>query len=159
MKAIVWTQYGSPDGLQLKEVEKPTPKNDEVLIKIHAATVTAGDCEMRSLKMPLLLGLPMRLYVGLRKPKRITILGMEFAGEIEAVGKDVIFEMPKHRTEDLLFLKELIEAGKLKAVIDRRYPLEQTAEVHIHDAATFFSFSLYRFLFDLISVNKRFRYV
>jgi NADPH:quinone reductase-like Zn-dependent oxidoreductase len=89
MKAIVWTKYGPPDVLQLKEVEKPTPKEDEVLIRIVATTVTAGDCETRSLKFPLLLWLLMRIYVGLRKPKRITILGQELAGEIESVGKDV----------------------------------------------------------------------
>ena len=89
VKAIVWTKYGPPDGLQLREVEKPTPKDNEVLIRIHAATVTAGDCEMRSLKIPILFWLPMRIYMGLRKPKRITILGQELAGEIESVGKDV----------------------------------------------------------------------
>lgn len=89
MKAIVWTAYGSPDVLQLKEVEKPTPKDNEVLIRIYAATVTAGDCEARSLKFPIWLWLPMRLYVGLRKPKRITILGQELAGEIEAIGQNV----------------------------------------------------------------------
>jgi NADPH:quinone reductase-like Zn-dependent oxidoreductase len=89
MKAIVWTKYGPPGVLKLKEVEKPIPKDNEVLIKVHAATVTAGDCEMRSLKFPIWLSLPMRIYTGLRKPKRITILGQELAGEIEAVGKDV----------------------------------------------------------------------
>jgi NADPH:quinone reductase-like Zn-dependent oxidoreductase len=90
MKAIVWTKYGPPDVLQLKEVEKPTPKDDEVLIRIYATTVTAGDCEARSLKFPiLLLSLSMRIYVGLIRPKRITILGQELAGEIESVGKDV----------------------------------------------------------------------
>ena len=89
MKAIVWTKYGSPDVLQLKEIAKPTPKANEVLIKIYATTVTAGDCEARNLKMPTLIGLPMRMYVGLRKPRRITILGQELAGEIEAIGKDV----------------------------------------------------------------------
>jgi NADPH:quinone reductase-like Zn-dependent oxidoreductase len=88
MEAIVWTKYGPPDGLQLQEVEKPTPKENEVLIKVYATTVTAGDCEIRSLKFPLLLRLPLRLYNGLRKPKRITILGQELAGEIEDVGKD-----------------------------------------------------------------------
>ena len=89
MKAIVWTKYGPPDGLQLKEVEKPTPKDNEVLISIYATTVTAGDCEMRRLKFPIWLRLPMRIYFGLRKPERTTIIGQELAGEIEAVGKDV----------------------------------------------------------------------
>ncbi len=89
MKAIVWTEYGPPDVLQLKEVEKPTPKDNEVLIRIHATTVTVGDCEQRSLKLPIWHALPMRAYVGLKRPKRITILGMELSGEIEAVGKDV----------------------------------------------------------------------
>jgi NADPH:quinone reductase-like Zn-dependent oxidoreductase len=89
MKAIVWTEYGPPDVLQLQEVEKPTPKEDEVLIRIYASTVTAGDCEARRLKFPLGLGIGVRLYVGLRKPERVTILGQELAGEIEAVGKDV----------------------------------------------------------------------
>jgi len=89
MKAIVWTEYGPPDVLQLKEVEKPTPKDDEVLIRIYATTVTAGDCEQRSLKLPILHRLPMRAYVGLKRPTRITILGMDLAGEIESVGKDV----------------------------------------------------------------------
>ncbi len=89
MKAIVWTEYGPPDVLQLKEVEKPTPKNDEVLIRIYATTVTAGDCEQRSLKLPISIQLIMRAYVGLKRPTRITILGMDLAGEIEAVGKDV----------------------------------------------------------------------
>ena len=89
MKAIVWTKYGSPDVLQLKEVEKPTPKDNEVLVKVHATTVTVGDCETRALKSPLVLRFFWRLYNGFRKPKRITILGQELAGEIESVGKDV----------------------------------------------------------------------
>jgi 2-desacetyl-2-hydroxyethyl bacteriochlorophyllide A dehydrogenase len=89
MKAIVWTKYGPPDVLQLKEVEKPIPKDTEVRIRIYATTVTAGDCELRSLKLPFYFSLPIRIYVGLRKPTRITIPGMEFAGEIESAGKDV----------------------------------------------------------------------
>ena len=89
MKAIVWTGYGSPDVLQLMEVEKPIPKNNEILVRIVATTVAAGDCEARSLNMPVLFRLAMRIVVGYRKPKRITILGQEFAGEIESIGRDV----------------------------------------------------------------------
>jgi NADPH:quinone reductase-like Zn-dependent oxidoreductase len=89
MRAIVWTKYGPPEGLQLREVDKPTPKDNEVLVRIHATTVTAGDCEARRLQFPLGLGLGVRLYVGLRKPVGVTILGQELAGEIEAIGKGV----------------------------------------------------------------------
>ncbi|MFN2182601.1 MAG: NAD(P)-dependent alcohol dehydrogenase [Anaerolineae bacterium] len=89
MKAIVWTKYGSPEGLELREVERPTPKADEVLIKVHATTVTAGDCEARRLQFPLGLGLAIRAYAGLIRPVRLTILGQELAGEIEAIGKEV----------------------------------------------------------------------
>ena len=91
MKAIVYTKYGPPDVLQLKEVEKPTPKDNEVLIRVHAATVTAGDCEIRSFKIgvwPIIFWLPLRIYMGFIRP-RIKILGQELAGEIESVGKDV----------------------------------------------------------------------
>jgi NADPH:quinone reductase-like Zn-dependent oxidoreductase len=94
MKAIVCTKYGPPEVLQLKEVDKPVPEDNEVLIKIHATTVTSGDPQIRSFKndlppvLSLLVWLPMRIMLGFRKPKR-PILGMELAGEIEAVGKDV----------------------------------------------------------------------
>lgn len=89
MKAIVWTKYGPPDGLELKEVAKPTPKNNEVLIRIYATTVAAGDCEIRRFKIPIEFRLIMRLYLGIIKPRRIIILGQELAGEIESAGKDV----------------------------------------------------------------------
>ena len=89
MKAIVHTKYGPPDEQQLKEVEKPVPKEDEVLIKIHATTITTTDCNVRNLTfLPRYLWLPMRLQFGLREPNT-NILGIELAGEIEAVGKDV----------------------------------------------------------------------
>jgi NADPH:quinone reductase-like Zn-dependent oxidoreductase len=88
MKAIVWTKFGPADGLQLKEVAKPAPKDNEVLIRIYTTTVTAGDCELRSLKVPIAFRLPLRIYMSLIRP-RPTILGQELAGEIEAVGKEV----------------------------------------------------------------------
>jgi NADPH:quinone reductase-like Zn-dependent oxidoreductase len=88
MKAMVCTKYGKPDVLQLQEVEKPIPKENEILIKIHATTVTSGDCRVRSFNSPLLLWLPMRIVLGLRKPRK-SILGVELAGEVEDVGKNV----------------------------------------------------------------------
>ncbi len=97
MKAIIWTKYGSPDGLQLQEIEKPAPKNNEVLIKVHAASVTAADTELRSFNAFTAFWLPMRLYIGLFKPTRIKILGQEVAGEIEAVGDEVTKFKPGDR--------------------------------------------------------------
>jgi NADPH:quinone reductase-like Zn-dependent oxidoreductase len=89
MKAIVHTKYGPPDELQLKEVEKPVPKEDEVLIKIHATTVTTSDCNMRNLTfVPKLYWLPMRMQFGFIKPNN-NRLGFDLAGDVEAVGKDV----------------------------------------------------------------------
>jgi NADPH:quinone reductase-like Zn-dependent oxidoreductase len=99
MKAVVWTEYGPPDVLQLQEVDAPAPTDNEVLVRIYATTVTTGDCEQRGLTLPLWYALPMRLYVGLTRPQRITIPGMDLAGDIQAVGKDV----KRFRTGDQVF--------------------------------------------------------
>jgi NADPH:quinone reductase-like Zn-dependent oxidoreductase len=88
MKAIVCTKYGAPDVLQLKEVEKPTPKDNEVLIRVHATTVTSGDVRLRSFTWAPWFWLLGRVIYGLTKPRR-KIPGNELAGEIESVGKDV----------------------------------------------------------------------
>ncbi|HMN61002.1 MAG TPA: NAD(P)-dependent alcohol dehydrogenase [Anaerolinea sp.] len=88
MKAIVAHKYGSPDVLELQEVAKPSPKEHELLIKVRAATVAAGDIRMRGFIVPPAFWLPARLALGLTKPKQ-PIYGMELAGEVEAVGKGV----------------------------------------------------------------------
>ncbi len=102
MKAIVCTKYGPPDGLQLREVEKPTPKDHEVLIKIFATTVTYGDAALRKMSFPLRI--VFRLMGGIGRNK---ILGHELAGEIEAVGKDVgLF-----KKDDQVFASTGVRAG------------------------------------------------
>ena len=88
MKAIVCTKYGPPEVLQLSEVPKPIPKDDEVLIEIYATTCHIGDVRIRSFNVPVWQMIPFRVYLGILKPKR-PILGMELAGEIKSLGKDV----------------------------------------------------------------------
>jgi len=93
MNAVVYTKYGSPDVLQLKEVEKPIPKDDEVLIKVHAASINSWDWDMLS-------GRPLeyRLLSGILKPKKTNILGCDIAGRIEAVGRNI---KQFHRGDDV----------------------------------------------------------
>lgn len=88
MKAVICTKYGPPEVLQLKEVEKPVPKNNEILIKVRATTVTVADYRIRSFTVPASVWLPARIAIGIRKPKK-PILGVELAGDVESVGKDV----------------------------------------------------------------------
>tara|TARA_B100000768_G_scaffold181012_1_gene202547 strand:+ start:39 stop:1001 length:963 start_codon:yes stop_codon:yes gene_type:complete len=88
MKAIGWTAYGEPDVLKLIDVEKPTPQNNEVLIRIYASTVTTGDCRLRALKVPFGMRFLTRLAFGVIKPRNL-IPGMDFSGEIESVGNKV----------------------------------------------------------------------
>ncbi|KEF41618.1 MAG: Zn-dependent oxidoreductase [Cyanobium sp. CACIAM 14] len=88
MRAIVYDRYGPPEVLRLKEIEKPAPKANEVLIRTHVATVTSGDWRVRSLAVPAGFGLIMRLVFGISKPRQ-PILGTELAGVVESVGRDV----------------------------------------------------------------------
>src|SRR5687768_4694832 len=106
MKAVVYEKYGSPDVLEFQEVNKPAPKDNEVLIKVHATTVTVADFRSRSFTVPPAFWLPARITLGLRKPKK-PILGVELAGEIESVGKDV----KRFKKGDQVFAATLISYG------------------------------------------------
>jgi len=134
MKAIVWTKYGPPDALQLREVAKPTPKDNEVLVRIHAATVTAGDCEVRSLELPILFRLPLRIYIGLIRPTRVKVLGQELAGEIEAVGKQVT----RFKKGDPIFAATFFRFGAYAEYVclPETYPVLKPANMTYEEAAT-----------------------
>jgi NADPH:quinone reductase-like Zn-dependent oxidoreductase len=106
MKAVVQDRYGPPAVLRIEEVERPVPGDDEVLIRVYASTVTQSDTRVRAAN-PIFW----RLFFGFRRP-RWRMLGVELAGVVD------------------LFLKELIEAGELRVVVDRRYPMEQAADAH-----------------------------
>jgi len=96
MKAIVYTAYGPPEVLKLREVNKPHPKDNEILVKIHSATVTSGDVRLRASDFPALFWLPARLIFGLFKPKK-SILGHELSGVVEDKGKNATkFEIGDH---------------------------------------------------------------
>ena len=106
MKAVVWTKYGPPEVLRLQDVEKPVPGDDEILIKIFATSVFAGDSELRRFAAPVSFWLPMRFLFGLFKP-RFKIMGQEFSGVIEAVGKNVT----RYRVGDEIFAPTAIRLG------------------------------------------------
>jgi NADPH:quinone reductase-like Zn-dependent oxidoreductase len=106
MKAIVYSKYGPPDVLQLKEVEKPVPKENEILVKVKATTVTVADIRSRSFTVPPAFWLPARITLGFRQPKK-GILGMELAGEVESVGKKV----KRFKEGDKVFAASLVGFG------------------------------------------------
>jgi NADPH:quinone reductase-like Zn-dependent oxidoreductase len=88
MRAAVYREYGSPDVIRIEDIKKPTPKDHQVLVRVRAATVGTWDAEARSFSFPLWFWLPLRIAMGIRRP-RWPVLGQELAGEVEAVGKDV----------------------------------------------------------------------
>ena len=107
MKAVVYTEYGSADVLRLVDLDRPTPKDNQVLVQVHATTVTIGDTIMRSFKLPNISGWQKfmgRLFLGWRSPKR-PILGMELAGEVESVGRKVT----RFKPGDLVFASTVAE--------------------------------------------------
>ena len=106
MLAVVYEKYGSPDVLEFQEISKPTPKNNEILIKVRATTVTVADVRSRSFTVPASVWLPARISLGLTKPKKAT-LGVELAGEVESVGKDVMH----FQKGDQVFAATLISFG------------------------------------------------
>ena len=89
MKAAVWTAYGPPEVLKVQLIPRPVPKDNEVLIRVHATTVSPGDCEVRSFQVTGLYYIPARIMFGLFRPKRGRMLGQELSGEVASVGKDV----------------------------------------------------------------------
>jgi NADPH:quinone reductase-like Zn-dependent oxidoreductase len=88
MKAAVYTKYGPPEVVGVRDVEQPTPRDDQLLIRVHATTVNVGDVRMRAFRVPLSFWLPARLALGVVGPRQ-SILGMELSGVVEGVGKNV----------------------------------------------------------------------
>jgi NADPH:quinone reductase-like Zn-dependent oxidoreductase len=144
MKAVVYDTYGPPDVLRLEEVARPVSKEDEVLVEVHATTVNRSDVHTREANRSngLAISVLARMVSGVRRPRQ-RILGREFAylptDGFENIflalwpsrkeDKRVVFQIPPRQPkQDVVFLKQLVEAGKFRPVIDRRYPLEDVIE-------------------------------
>ena len=129
MKAVVYTQYGPPDVLTFEELPQPVPKDNEVLIRTHATTVTSGDWRARSLELPKGFGLIARLFFGITKPRQ-PILGGELAGVVEAIGKDVT----KFAAGDKVFA---FTGAKLGCYAEYKCLPQDGKVVHMPDNLTF----------------------
>ena len=134
MKAMVWTKYGSPDVLELKEIATPVPKDNEVLIKILATTVLIGDCELRGLIFSPIVSIPLRIFLGFNRPKRVTILGQELAGVIVATGSQVTH----FYQGDPVIAATLLRLGTYAEYIclPASYPAAKPASLTYEEAAT-----------------------
>lgn len=136
MKAVISTKYGVTDALQVNEIEKPTPKDSDVLIKIAATTVSSGDLRIQSFDVPPLFWLPFRLAIGLRKPRKI--LGMAFSGEVVEVGKNVAL----YKEGDLVFGSTEFNMGCYAeyACIPEKSPMAIKPDQKTHEEAAAFFF-------------------
>lgn len=136
MKAVVYTTYGPPEVLQLKQVAKPVPRDNEVLVKVVATTVTIGDTIMRSFKLPTprWQWLFARLYLGITRPKR-TILGMELAGVIEAAGKDVTRFKPGDQVFASTFAANFGGHAEYKCLPENGLLAQKPANITFEEAA------------------------
>jgi NADPH:quinone reductase-like Zn-dependent oxidoreductase len=134
MRAVICTKYGPPEVLQLKEIEKPVPKDNEILIKVHATTVTVADVRIRSFTIPPSFWLPARIILGITKPRK-PILGVELAGEIESVGKNV----KRFKQGDQVFAATLSDFGayaEYKCLSEDRPIAMRPANISYEEAAT-----------------------
>ncbi len=137
MQAVVCSKYGGPEVLELQEVKKPVPKDNEILVKNHVTTVTSADYRIRGAQFPLLFWLPMRLIMGFKGPRN-SILGMEFAGQVESVGKNVT----KFKTGDQVF-GSTYDGGfggyaEYVCISEEAVITQKSAEMPFEEAATIF---------------------